>query len=40
MIAHVAGLPFEELLVGAGAGAALLAVRAWVSVRLRRTGTS
>jgi hypothetical protein len=39
MIAHVYGLPFEELLVGAGAGAALVGARVWMSVHLRRTGT-
>lgn len=37
MIAHVAGLPVEELVPAlAGAGAALAAVRAWIAVRLRR----
>jgi len=37
MIAHVAGLPAEELL--AGAVATLAAARVWVSVRLRRMRT-
>ena len=41
-LAHVAGVPVEELaLTAAGAGAALLVVRTWVSLRLRgrRGGT-
>ena len=37
MIAHVAGVPVEELLVSSsGAGAGLLLARAWLLVRLRR----
>jgi len=36
MIAHVYGLPVEELLGGAGAGAALVAARAWVALHVRR----
>jgi len=36
-LAHVAGLPLEELLPSlAGAGAGLLAARAWLAVQLRR----
>jgi hypothetical protein len=35
-LAHVAGVPVEELtLTAAGAGAALLVTRTWVSLRLR-----
>lgn len=35
--AHVAGMPVEELLpMVAGPGAGLLAVRAWISVSMRR----
>lgn len=38
-LAHVAGVPLEELLpMVAGPGAGLLAVRAWVAVNLRRRG--
>jgi hypothetical protein len=38
-LAHVAGMPLEELLpIVAGPGAGLLAVRAWVAVGLRRRG--
>ena len=38
-LAHVAGVPLEELLpMVAGPGAGLLAVRAWVTVNLRRRG--
>jgi hypothetical protein len=38
-LAHVAGVPLEELLpMVAGPGAGLLAVRAWVHVSLRRRG--
>ena len=33
MIAHVGGLPLEELI---GSGASLLAARAWIVLRLRR----
>jgi hypothetical protein len=39
MIAHVAGVPVEELLLlvpAGGAGAGLLLARAWVTLRLRR----
>ena len=37
MIAHVGGMPLEELLPSlTGAGAALLAARAWIMLRLRR----
>ena len=35
-LAHVAGVPVEELaLTAGGAGAALLVARTWVSLRLR-----
>jgi hypothetical protein len=38
-LAHVAGLPLEELLpMVAGPGAGLLALRAWISVSLRHRG--
>ena len=37
MIAHVGGLPLEEMLPSlTGAGASLLLARAWLSVHLRR----
>ena len=37
MIAHVGGVPVEELLPSVpAAGAGLLMARAWVAVRLRR----
>ena len=37
MIAHVAGLPLEELVPSlTGAGAGLLAARAWLTTHLRR----
>ncbi len=36
MIAHVSGLPLEELLAIAGAGGGLAAARVWLSVHLRR----
>jgi hypothetical protein len=37
VLAHVAGVPLEELLPSlAGAGGGLLVVRAWVAMRLRR----
>ena len=37
MIAHIGGVPAEELLPSAaGAGAALLAARAWLALHLRR----
>ena len=39
IFAHVYGLPIEELFTAAGVGAALVAARAWVSARLRRTGS-
>ncbi len=35
-LAHIAGVPVEELaLTAAGAGTALLVARTWVSLRLR-----
>ncbi len=37
MIAHVGGLPLEEIAPSAaGAGAGLLVARAWIALRLRR----
>jgi hypothetical protein len=37
VIAHVGGLPLEELLPsGAGAAAGLLLVRGWLTLHLRR----
>lgn len=37
MIAHVGGVPLEELVPSVtGAGAALLLARAWLMVRVRR----
>ncbi len=41
-LAHVAGVPVEELaLTAAGAGSALLVARTWLSLRLRgRRGSS
>jgi hypothetical protein len=37
VIAHVGGLPLEELVPSAaGAGAGLLVARAWIAMRLRR----
>jgi len=37
IVAHVAGVPVEELLPAlAGTGTGLLVARAWLSVRLRR----
>ncbi len=37
MIAHVGGVPLEEMLPTlTGAGGALLIARAWVELRLRR----
>ena len=37
MIAHVGGMPLEEMLpLMPGAGALLLLVRAWLMLRLRR----
>ena len=39
MMAHVGGVPAEELVPAlAGTGTGLLAVRAWVMLRLRRRG--
>jgi hypothetical protein len=36
-LAHLAGVPVEELaLTAGGAGSALLVARTWVSLRLRR----
>ena len=42
MIAHVAGIPLEEIAPAlGGAGTALLAARAWVALRVhRRQGPS
>ena len=37
MIAHIGGLPLEELLPSASAaGAGLLAARGWIMLRVRR----
>jgi hypothetical protein len=37
MIAHVGGVPAEEILASVmGAGAGLIAARGWIIVRLRR----
>jgi hypothetical protein len=38
MLAHVAGVPVEEMLIpsAAGSGTALVIARAWLSVRLAR----
>jgi hypothetical protein len=37
ILAHIAGVPVEELLPGlAGPGAGLVLVRVWLSLRLRR----
>jgi hypothetical protein len=37
MIAHVGGVPLEEVLSSAtGAGAGLLVARAWIMLRVRR----
>ena len=39
MIAHVGGVPVEEMLPSlGGAGAALLMARGWLALRLRRRG--
>ena len=39
MIAHVSGVPVEELLPSlTGAGASLLLARAWIMLHLRRQG--
>ena len=39
MIAHIGGVPLEELLPSlTGAGAGLLLARAWIMLRLRRRG--
>jgi len=35
-LAHVAGVPVEELLPWLGPGAGLAVARAWMAVRLRR----
>ena len=36
LLAHVAGVPLEELLLpGAGAGAVLLVARVWLSLHVR-----
>jgi hypothetical protein len=38
-LAHVAGMPLEELLpLVAGPGTGLLALRAWMTMSLRRRG--
>jgi hypothetical protein len=40
LIAHIAGVPVEELLPStAAAGAVLVLARTWVSLRLRRRGS-
>ncbi len=37
MIAHIAGVPIEEMLpVAGGAGGSLLMARAWIALRFRR----
>jgi hypothetical protein len=37
VIAHIGGVPLEEILPSAtGAGAGLLVARAWIMLRLRR----
>lgn len=36
IFAHVYGLPIEELLTAAGAGAAMAGARVWTSLHLRR----
>lgn len=37
MIAHVSGVPVEEMLASlAGGGALLIAARTWITVRFRR----
>jgi hypothetical protein len=37
IVAHIAGVPVEELLPIAGAaGSSLLVARAWIALRLRR----
>ena len=39
MLAHVGGIPLEELLPALGGiGASLVAARVWLSVHLRRRG--
>jgi hypothetical protein len=39
VIAHIAGVPVEELVPSlAGGGAALLVARAWMELHLRRRG--
>ena len=38
-MAHIAGVPLEELLpAAAGGSTGLLAVRAWIMLRVRRRG--
>jgi hypothetical protein len=40
VIAHLAGVPLEELLLSlTGGGGGLLAVRAWIHLHLRRRRT-
>ena len=36
MIAHVGGVPLEEIVPAVGAGGSLLLARAWLMLRLRR----
>jgi hypothetical protein len=36
MIAHVGGVPLEEMLSVTGAGASLALARAWLTLHLRR----
>ncbi len=39
MIAHVGGVPLEEILPSvSGAGAGLVVARAWIMLRVRRRG--
>lgn len=39
MIAHIAGMPVEELVPSlAGTGVGLLAVRGWLALHMRRDG--
>lgn len=40
MIAHVSGLPLEEILPPLTGGGGLLLVRLWMMAHLRRTGSS
>jgi len=37
-LAHISGVPVEELLPWLGPGAGLAVARAWMAVRLRRRG--